>query len=121
MVAELPDRALLSQSESYRFLPPEDELQGRTGEKLVSQPLRWRELEVHPDSEDLEKLARATLNFQRMVRGMTRLREISENAAEDQLNVENYVKELSDVFMVLVSNRSTCGSSTCSRQLEAEG
>jgi hypothetical protein len=32
-----------------------------------------------------------------MVQGMTRLMEISDNVAGDQLNVEKYVKELSDV------------------------
>ncbi len=32
-----------------------------------------------------------------MVKGMTRLQEISENAAGDQLKVEKYVKELSNV------------------------
>ncbi len=32
-----------------------------------------------------------------MVRSMTRLRVISENVAGDQLNVEKYIKELSDV------------------------
>ena len=36
-------------------------------------------------------------NFNRMVKGMTRLKDISENVAGDQLNVEKYVKELSDV------------------------
>ncbi len=39
------------------------------------------------------------MNFQSLVRGMTSLREISENVAGDQLNVEKYVKELSDVRM----------------------
>ncbi len=37
------------------------------------------------------------MNFHRMVKGMTKMKEISESAAEDQLNVEKYVKELSDV------------------------
>ncbi len=41
----------------------------------------------------------AKLNFQRMVRSMTRLDEISKNVSGDQLNVETYVKELSDVCM----------------------
>ncbi len=36
-------------------------------------------------------------NFNRRVKGMTRLREISENVAGDELNVEKYVKDLSDV------------------------
>ncbi len=39
----------------------------------------------------------ARANFSRIVNGMTRLREISENVAGDQLNVEKYVKDLSDV------------------------
>ena len=32
-----------------------------------------------------------------MVKGMTRLKEISENVVADQLNIERYVKELTDV------------------------
>ncbi len=39
----------------------------------------------------------AKVNFQRMVRGLTRLDEISKNVAGHQLNVEKYVKEVSDV------------------------
>ena len=39
----------------------------------------------------------ARFNFNRMVRGMTRLKEISENVVGDQLNTEKYVKELTDV------------------------
>ena len=37
------------------------------------------------------------VNFNRMVRGMTRLQEISENVMGDQLNTERYVQELTDV------------------------
>ncbi len=36
-------------------------------------------------------------NFNSLVKDMTRLKEISENASGDQLNVEKYIKELSDV------------------------
>ncbi len=39
----------------------------------------------------------ARINFNRTVRGMSRLKEISENVAGDQLNAEKYVKELTDV------------------------
>ena len=39
----------------------------------------------------------ARLNFNRMVKGMTRLKEISENVETDQLNIEKYVKELTNV------------------------
>ncbi len=35
-------------------------------------------------------------NFNKMVKGMAKLKEISGNVARDQLNVERYVKELSD-------------------------
>ncbi len=35
--------------------------------------------------------------FKRTVRGMARLKEISENVLGDQLNIERYVKELTDV------------------------
>jgi len=39
----------------------------------------------------------ARMNFNRMSQGMHRLREISENVEGDQLNIEKYVKELTDV------------------------
>ena len=39
----------------------------------------------------------ARMNFNRMVKGMSRLKEISENAETDQLNAEKYVKELTNV------------------------
>ena len=39
----------------------------------------------------------ARLNFNRMVKGMTRLKEISENVETDQLIIEKYVKELMNV------------------------
>ena len=39
----------------------------------------------------------ARLNFNRMVKGMTRLKEISENVETDQLIIEKYVKELTNV------------------------
>ena len=45
----------------------------------------------------LGEVGEARTNFNRMVKGMTRLKEISENVAGDQLQVEKYVKELSDV------------------------
>ena len=37
------------------------------------------------------------MNFGKMVRGMARLKDISENVLGDQLNTERYVKELTDV------------------------
>ncbi len=43
------------------------------------------------------EVGEAKQNFQRMVRGMTRLKAILENVAGDQLTIEKYVKELSDV------------------------
>ena len=39
----------------------------------------------------------ARMNFNRMSQGMHRLKEISENVEADQLNIEKYVKELTDV------------------------
>ena len=39
----------------------------------------------------------ARMNFDKMVRGMARLKEISDNVLGDQLNTERYVKELTDV------------------------
>ncbi len=42
-------------------------------------------------------MGEARSNFNTMVKGMTSLKERSENVAGDQLNVEQYVKELSDV------------------------
>ncbi len=43
------------------------------------------------------EVCEAKLNFQRMVRGVSRLKEIFQNVAGDQLNVEKFVKDLSDV------------------------
>ena len=37
------------------------------------------------------------MNFDKMVRGMAKLKEISENLLGNQLNTERYVKELTDV------------------------
>ena len=57
-------------------------------------------------------------NFNRMVKGMTRSKEISENVAGDQLNVEKYVQELSDVCTEMfratgcMFEQDTSGSST---------
>ncbi len=42
-------------------------------------------------------MGEARLNFNRTVKGMTRLKEISENVEKDQLNIEKYVKELKNV------------------------
>ncbi len=42
-------------------------------------------------------MGEARLNFNRMVRGMSSMKEISENVLGDQLNIEGYVKELTDV------------------------
>ena len=39
----------------------------------------------------------ARMNFNRMAEGMSRLRKISENVDTDQLNIEKYVKELTNV------------------------
>ncbi len=38
----------------------------------------------------------ARFNFNRMVKGMARLKDISEHVLGDQLNIERYVKELTD-------------------------
>ena len=43
------------------------------------------------------EVGEARINFNRMVRGMSRLKEISENVVGDQLNTEKDVKELTDV------------------------
>ena len=45
------------------------------------------------------EVGEAKPNLHKMVRGMSRMKEISENVAGDQLNIEKYVKELSDVCM----------------------
>ncbi len=42
------------------------------------------------------EVGEARANFNRMVQGMTSLKEISENVVVQQLSVEQYVKELSD-------------------------
>ncbi len=42
-------------------------------------------------------MGEAKANFNRMLNGMFRLKEISENAAGDQFDVEKYVKEFADV------------------------
>ncbi len=52
---------------------------------------------VPPGLGGFGEVGEAKLNFRKMVKGMSRTKEISDNVAEDQLNVENYVKELSDV------------------------
>jgi hypothetical protein len=63
----------------------------------------------------------ARVNFNRMVKGMTRLKGISENAAGDQLNFETYVKKLSDVSTEILHAAGSMfeqehpGSSTWSR------
>ena len=43
------------------------------------------------------EVGEARMNFNRMSQGMHRLKEISENVEADQLNIEKYVKELTDV------------------------
>ncbi len=43
------------------------------------------------------EVGEARANFNRMVKGRTRLKEVWEKVARDQLNVARYVKELSDV------------------------
>ncbi len=64
------------------------------------------------------EVGEARANCNSMVKGMTRLSEILENVAGDHLNVEKYVRELSDVCADVVaqlaacSNRSIPGSST---------
>ncbi len=50
-----------------------------------------------PPGQRFGDVGEARLNFSRMVRGMARLREISENVLGDQLNTERHVKELTDV------------------------
>ena len=52
---------------------------------------------VPPGLGGFGEVGEARVNFHKMVKGMSRLKEISENATGDQLNVEKYVKELSDV------------------------
>ncbi len=39
----------------------------------------------------------ARLSFMCMVKGLTRIKEISEHVEHDQLNIEKHVKELADV------------------------
>ncbi len=48
------------------------------------------------------EVGEAKLNFHKMVKGMSRMKEMSDNVARDQLNVAKYVKELSDVCMEMV-------------------
>ena len=55
------------------------------------------EVQGPPGLGGFGEVGEAKLNFHKMVKGMSRMKEISENVAGDQLNVEKYVKELSDV------------------------
>ena len=50
-----------------------------------------------PGLEGFGEVGEARMNFNRMVKGMARLREIAENVETDQLNIEKYVKELTNV------------------------
>ena len=50
-----------------------------------------------PGLDGFGDVGEARMNFNRMVKGMSRLREISENVETDQLNIEKYVKELTNV------------------------
>ena len=50
-----------------------------------------------PGLEGFGEVGEARINFNRMSKGMARLQEISENVEADQLNVELYVKELTNV------------------------
>ncbi len=50
-----------------------------------------------PSLGGFEDVGKARLNFNHMVRGMARLEEISETVVPYQLNIEKYVKELTDV------------------------
>ena len=54
---------------------------------------------VPPGLGGFGKVGEENLNFHKMVKGMSRMKEISENIAGDRLNVERYAKELSDVFV----------------------
>jgi hypothetical protein len=47
--------------------------------------------------DDFGDVGQARLNFDRMSRGMIRLQDIAENVEVDPLNVEKYVKELTNV------------------------
>ena len=48
------------------------------------------------EAQDFGDVGQARQNFLRMSAGMHRLKEISDNVEADQLNVEKYVKELTD-------------------------
>ena len=50
-----------------------------------------------PGLDGFGDVGEARLNFNRMSQGMYRLKEISENVEADQLNIEKYVKELTEV------------------------
>ncbi len=52
---------------------------------------------VPPGLGGFGEVGEARLKFNRMVKGMARLKEISENVVADQLNIEKHVKELTDV------------------------
>jgi hypothetical protein len=54
---------------------------------------------VPPGVRDFGEVGKAKLNFQKMVRGRSRMKKKSEDVSGDQLNVEKRVKELSDVRM----------------------
>ncbi len=58
---------------------------------------------IHPELAGavFGEVGEARTNFNRMVEGMTRLKEISGNTAGGQLNVEKYVKELSGVKLLM--------------------
>ncbi len=57
--------------------------------------MRW----VPPGLGCFGEVGEAKLNLHTMVKGMSRMNEISENAARDQLDVEKHFKELSDVHV----------------------
>jgi hypothetical protein len=50
-----------------------------------------------PGLDGFGDVGEARLNFNRMSQGMHRLKEISEDVEADQLNLEKYVKELTEV------------------------
>ena len=54
---------------------------------------------VPPGLGGFGEVGEARMNFHKMVKGMSRLKEIVDNVEGDQLNTEKYVKELGAVCM----------------------
>ena len=59
------------------------------------------------EAQDFGDVGQARQNFLRMSAGMHRLKEISDNVEADQLNIEKYVKELTDAVQEMFISRGS--------------